>query len=164
MSQFKLFEISSLLRDSLAAADEFINQETGEIPADWADFLDAVQMERDEKVLAVAAVIREKLAYAGTVKAEIDRLNKLLKPATTTAERLKSWLIATVHEGEKLKDSRVSISWRKSEAVVIDDESKLPDACFKIYREVSKTQVKEALAAGMEIAAHIEQKQNIQIK
>ena len=161
---FKLYEIDELLRDAIDAATESVD-ENGVLPDDWAAFLDAVQMERDVKALAVAAVVRERLAEAEAVKAETQRLQKKQRAAEAVAERLKSYLAAHVSAGEKLQDCRVSICWRKSSAVVIDDESLLPEECFRVVRTVSKTDVKAGLQSGViTTGARIEGRLNIQIR
>jgi len=165
MAGLKLYEINSMIRDALDGADEKIDHVTGEIPEDWASFLEALEMERTEKCLAIAAVIREKLAYADAVKSEAKRLIDRARAEENKAESLKAYLSSAISVGEKLKDERVAISWRKSSSVVIDDESKLPESCFKVVRSVSKTEVKEALTSGaLTDGAHIEEKQNIQIR
>ena len=165
MSNFRLYEIDAMLRDALEAAEQTIDPETGEIPADWAAFLDDVQMERDKKCLAVAAYIRECMTEAEAVKTETKRLALRARTAENKAERLKMYLAGTVQTGEKLKNTWVSIGWRKSEAVVIDDETAIPEAYWRIHREVSKAAVKDALASGeLTAGAHIEAKNNIQVR
>lgn len=57
MSKWKLYEVDQFLRDAYDAAP--VNEETGEIPEDWSKFIDEIQMDRDKKCLAVAALIRE---------------------------------------------------------------------------------------------------------
>lgn len=165
MSQFKLYEIDQLLRDALLAAEDKIDYETGEIPEDWYEFLEAVQMERDEKCLSVAAVIREFITEADAVKFEKQRLAKRQSVLENKAERLKQYLSTAVNIGEKLKDSRITIGWRKSEGVVVDDIAQVPDEFCKIERRAMATEIKEAIKSGKEIAgAHIETRQNIQIR
>jgi hypothetical protein len=166
MSGFKLYEIDSMLRDALGAAEATIDQDTGIIPDDWAKFLDDVQMERDKKCLAVAAYIREQIAYADAVKMEAKRLLEHSRTADNKIDRMKQYLSCVVAVGEKLKDERVSIGWHKSSAVIIDDEGKLPESCFRVIREVSKTTVKNNLIEGglPDGAAHIEERQNISIR
>lgn len=165
MSGLKLFEIDSMLRDALDAADEKINHDTGEIPDDWADFLNDVQMERDKKCLGLGAYIRECMAESDVIKSEVKRLAARARVCENKAERAKKYLSSVVAPGEKLKDNSVSIGWRKSTAVVIDDENVLPETCFRIIKEVSKTYVKEQIESGVvTTGAHIEERQNIQIR
>jgi hypothetical protein len=164
MSGFKLYEIDNLLREAYAAAEEHVDQETGEIPEDWDKFLDDVQMERDQKALAVAAMYREFEAERGAIADEAKRLAERARAAENKAKRLKAYLAHFVQPGEKLKDARVSIGWRKSTAVIIEDESRLPEECWKVVRTVSKTSVKEMLGKGEVDGARIEARQNIQIR
>lgn len=159
---YKLYEIDTLLRQAIDEAD--IDNETGELTDNWADFIDAVQMERDEKALAVAAYIREQCVYSDAIKSEIQRLQQMHRFAQNKAGALKKYLEQYVSPGEKLKNSVVSISWRKSTRVVIDDELKIPDDCCLIQRKPIKSEIKARIDAGINIPAHIETIQNIQIK
>ena len=160
----KLWEIDGMLRDALNEAENLLDED-GAIPEDWAEFLDAIQMERDQKCLAVAAMYREFEAEADAISQEAKRLTMRSRTASNKAERLKRYLAGVVQVGEKLKDSRVAIGWRKSKAVVIDDEAVLPEACFRIVREVSKRSVEEGLKSGaVKAGAHIEERQNIQVR
>ena len=162
---WKLYEIDAVLREAIQAAEATVNQETGEIPEDWATFLDDCQLERDKKCLGVAAYVRECRAEAAAVKAEAKRLIARANAAEHRADRIEEYLTRTVQPGEKLSNTWVMIGWRKSSAVVIDDETKLPDSCFKIIRQPSKTEIKAGIETGaITDGAHIETRQNIQIK
>ena len=88
-----------------------IDEETGEIID--LDRLNALEMERDKKIGNVACWIKDLKAEAEAIKAEKQALDKRQKAAENKAESLKTWL-QTVLEGEKFKDSRCSISYRKS--------------------------------------------------
>jgi hypothetical protein len=160
----KLFEIDEMLREAVQIAEQSVDTETGEIPEDWAAFLDELELARDKKCLAIAGLIKEYKAEADAVKAEAAKLAARAKTAGNKAERLKAWLSGFVTEGEKMSNSWAAISWRRSSSVVIDDEKTLPENYWKIVREPMKTEIKKALAAGIELPAHIEEKQNLQIK
>jgi len=164
MSTWRLYEIDKLLRDAVARAP--LNEETGEIPDDWASFLDNVQMDRDHKALSVAAMVRELTAEAEAVKAEKNRLADRQKSAEAKADRLKSYLSTFVNVGEKLSDARVSIGWRKSEKVIVRNAASIPDAYCKIERTVSLSALKDAIKSGEYTGpdAAIAVNNNIQIK
>jgi hypothetical protein len=161
---FKLYEIDNLLREALESAP--VNEETGELSDDWGNFLDGIQMERDKKCLAVGAIIREFSAEAESVKSEKQRLAKRQSVIDNKIERLKNYLSTAVNVGEKLSDSRVQISWRKSTAVNVINPDLIPDSYCKIERSVMKTDLKKAIESGeyTGLGASIVVSQNIQIK
>jgi hypothetical protein len=164
MAGFALYEIDAMLRQALDAADEWIDRETGEVPEDWARLIEDLQMSRDAKCLSVAAYIREQEAQASAIAEEIDRLEKRLYAAKNKASQLKQYLATSVKVGEKLKDARVAISWRKSERTIID-EKVLPDEYWKIERSPMKSSVKIAIESGMYVpGARIETCNNISIR
>lgn len=103
------------------------------------------------------------------IDAEIDRLDKLKKARKNTIERLKTNLSTAmqVFEIKELKTPLLTINFRKSESVEIDNMAQL-DAKFiveKVTTTPDKTAIKKAIQAGEEVAgAHISVNQNIQIK
>ena len=128
-----------------------IDEETGEIID--LERLEALEMERDRKISNVACWIKDLKAEAEAIKAEKQALEKRQKAAENKAERLKQWL-QTVLEGEKFKDARCSISYRKTEKVVFDEGfcfSSLPTQFRRITVEPKKTEIKDYLKTGAEM-------------
>jgi hypothetical protein len=165
MSQLKLYEISELLRGAMDAAMERVDPDTGEIPADWSEFLDAVEMERNEKCCAIGCLIREQLTEADAISAEAKRLTDRARATKATAERLKSYLATAIQPGEKIADSRVAISWRASESVSVAEVLALPEKYQRVSVEANKTEIKDALKKGEDVpGCALVKNQNIQIK
>lgn len=165
MSAFKLYEISNMLTEALAAAESTVDPDTGELPPDWAKFLDDVQGARDQKALDVACVIKSIEAEADALAQEASRLAHRRGVLDRKAESIRTWLSAWLQPGEKLRDTRAVIGWRKSSQVQVTDEAALPDAAWKTKREVSKTQIKEIIERdGGCAGAVVVEKQNMQIK
>ena len=128
-----------------------IDQETGEIID--IDRLNALEMERDTKISNVACWIKDLKAEAEAIKAEKQALEKRQKAAENKAESLKQWL-QIVLDGDKFKDARCSISYRKTERVVFDDGfcfSSLPTQFRRITVEPKKTEIKDYLKTGAEM-------------
>ena len=139
-----IYEIDQAILDT-------IDEETGEIID--LDRLNALEMERDKKIGNVACWIKDLKAEAEAIKAEKQALDKRQKAAENKAESLKTWL-QTVLEGEKFKDSRCSISYRKSEKVVFAEDFAyvtLPDSMKKVTVEPKKTEIKDYLKTGATI-------------
>ena len=142
-----------------------IDQETGEIID--IDRLNALEMERDKKISNVACWIKDLKAEAEAIKAEKQTLDKRQKAAENKAESLKEWL-QSILQGEKFKDSRCSISYRRSERVDFADNfnfDTLPDYMKKVTIEPKKTEIKEFLKGGGEIeGVRIEENTSMTIK
>ena len=142
-----------------------IDQETGEIID--LDRLEALEMERDRKISNVACWIKDLRAEAEAIKAEKQALDKRQKAAENKAESLKEWL-AKVLQGEKFKDSRCAISYRKSERVDFSDSfdfNSLPDYMKKVTVEPRKTEIKDYLKTGATIeGVELVESSNIQIR
>ena len=142
-----------------------IDQETGEVID--IDRLNALEMERDKKISNVACWIKDLRAEAEAIKAEKQALDKRQKAAENKAESLKEWL-SGILQGEKFKDSRCAISYRRSERVDFSDNfnfDTLPDSMKKVTIEPKKTEIKEFLKAGGEIdGVRIEENTSMTIK
>jgi len=144
---------------------ECIDQETGEVID--IDRLNALEMERDRKISNVACWIKDLKAEAEAIKAEKQALEKRQKAAENKAESLKEWLQGIL-QGEKFKDSRCSISYRRSERVNFADNfnfDTLPDYMKKVTVEPKKTKIKDYLKTGATIeGVELVESSNIQIR
>ncbi len=143
-----LYEINAEL-DALIANS--IDPETGELTIDPAQ-IDALSMERDEKIENIGCYIKNLKAEAAAIDAEIKNLTARKDAANKKAERLTNYLKDNLN-GEKFQTAKVVISYRNATAVEID-----PDVFFarsdngKYFRlkdpEADKTAIKEALKGG----------------
>lgn len=159
----ELYEINKQLQEAYESA---VDPETGEILSDEAlDRISTLEMARDEKIESVGLWIKNLAAEAAAIKAEKLELAKRQASAEKRAENLKKYL-SEVLAGEKFKTARLSISWRKSEAVKVADDCFLPDE-YLTFKEPAPnlTALKAALKAGETIpGASIVSSNNIQIK
>lgn len=145
--------------------DSLVDQETGEIID--IDALNALELERDTKISNIACWIKDLKAEGEALKAEEQNLNHRRKVCENKMESLKNYL-ATFLNGEKFKDSRCSISYRRSERVDFADNfnfDTLPDYMKKVTIEPKKTEIKEFLKGGGEIeGVRIEENTSMTIK
>ena len=141
---------------------ECVDFETGEIIDETK--LQALQLEFDEKVEGIALWIKNLLAEAKMIKEEKDKLAARQKSCENKAESLKKYLSSALG-GEKFKTAKVSISYRKSESVEVEDVSLLGDDYLKFKPEPDKTKIKDALKNGIALeGVTLVEKNNIQIK
>ena len=137
----KLYEID-------AAIEGCVDMETGDIVD--IEKLEALEMERDAKISNLACWIKDLKAEAKAIKEEEDALAKRRRVAENKAESVNNFLMSYLN-GCKFKDSRVSISYRKSTSTEIDEDldlNTLPDEYKRVKVETAKTAIKEALQAG----------------
>lgn len=139
-----LYEINSEMLN-------LIDEETGEV-LDYERFVE-LNLARDEKIENIGLWIKDLKAEASALKAEKDALAKRQKTAENKAERLTNYLQMML-EGEKFKTPRLSVSYRASKAVEVDNEflgwAMANGEQYLRYKEpeVDKTAVKEALKKG----------------
>lgn len=160
-----LYEIGA---DFLKALDGLeVDEETGEILN--YDAVEALGGQFDEKAESVACYIKNLTAFAASLKAEEEALADRRKRAERRADNIKKYLTSCLDAvgRDKVETPKARISFRKSVAVQIDDESALP-ADFKVETVTTKpdkTAIKKAIQGGTEVAgASLVENRNIQIK
>ncbi len=167
-----IYDIDLALMTASDAILDLVDEETGEV-TDIDQFealkaeIDGLQMAREQKISNVACWIKNLTAEADAIKAEKQNLAKRQQVAENKAESLKKYLKYAL-QGEKFKDARVSISYRRSEDIHFcegfDGES-LPDEFVKVEKKAKLTEIKNAIKEGREIpGVSLISKQNIQIK
>ena len=144
---------------------ECLDLETGEIIDE--ERLNSLEMERDTKISNVACWIKDLKAENEAIKAEKQNLTRRQEVNDKKAESLKKWLNYALN-GEKFKDGRVSISYRKSESVQFSDSfsiESLPSEFIKVTAEPMKSEIKQAIKDGRTIeGCFIREDNNIQIR
>lgn len=138
----KLYEIDEAILSC-------IDTETGEILD--AEKLNALQIEREEKLENVALWIKNLTSDAEALKAEKQAFAERQKAAENKAESLKKWLTEAL-AGEKFKTTRVAVSFRKTKSVQVADIFALDNSFLK-YAEPTpdKVAIKKAIEAGQEV-------------
>lgn len=99
-----------------------IDPETGEV-LDFEAFAE-LQMDRDQKIENMALWVKEMTANAKAIKDEVEQLTKRKRSLEANADRLKKY-IAQALDGQKFQTPRVSISYRKSTALEVDNAEEL---------------------------------------
>ena len=156
--------------DGAAEDDMLIDAETGELLS-VAQALDALRMEREEKLENVACWVKNLCAEADAIREEENRLVKRRKAAETKAANLKAWLLAamTREDGttDKIKTGRVAISVKRNPPSTVVDDELLPSTykVAKITYQANKELIKRELLAGGEVpGAHLEYGRSVVIK
>ena len=146
-----------------AAILSCVDLETGEIID--VEQLQALQLEREQKIENVALWYKNLLSDAEQYAAEEAAFKKKKQQAQAQAERLKAYLLDAL-AGEKYKSTRVSISYRNTPRVVVDDVLNLPPRFVRFAApEPNKTEIAAAIKNGEEVnGAHLESNQSIIIK
>lgn len=155
----KLYELTGIFLeiDEMAVDDET-----------KLDTLDLIDWEHDfsEKIENCIKVIRNKNARIEAYKAEIARLDALKKSETKAIEEIKKRISEAMHltQHDKLDTTLFKVGFRKSKAVVVDEE-KLPKKYQIVSYKPDKKTIKELLNSGATIrGAHIEERRNLSIR
>lgn len=164
MTKTSLYDIAENLRAILEYGD--CDEESG-VPI--GEQIAALEMTYDDKIDGVISFIKEQRALATAIKAEQDALKERRAAIENRVERLSEYLGQCLRIANKdaYENARHKVTFRKSEAVEIIDESLIP-AEFKITKTtntVDKVAIKEAIKDGEIIdGATLVERQNIQIR
>lgn len=140
-----------------------IDEETGEILD--VERLEKLIQDKNNKIESVACWYKNTVAEAEAIRNEISNLKARKERDEKLAENLKRY-ISDVLDGEKFRTPKVSVSYRKSSSVEVDDVYRLPDE-FLTYKapEPKKSLLKSAIDNGQKFeGVRIVEKMNIQIK
>lgn len=155
-----------------AAILECVDMETGEIFD--PEKLEALQMERNQKLEGVALWVKDLKAEAAAVKEEADKLNARKKAIDNKVDSLKQWLLYALG-GEKLKTPRCNVYQTHSQKLNVPDEPGLisflqtlnePEKFLRFKEpELKKDDIKKALKDGYEIpGAALEETESLVIR
>lgn len=95
-----------------------IDEETGEVK-DYEAF-EQLNMQRDEKIESIALWVKDLNAEAAAIREEEKKLAERRKACENKSERLKSY-VAYALDGQAFKTARVSLTFRNTKSVEVDD-------------------------------------------
>ena len=144
----KLYEINQEI-------NSLVDEETGEI-TDIARFQE-LQLAENDKLEAIAVVLKNNDVDVNALKEEAKVLLDRAKVIENRNENTKAFLAKYMleHGIKKIETPKCVLRFTKSSSVVIDEEIK-----FKIDKKATKNFLKN----NMTLYAHVEEKQNLQIK
>ncbi len=158
-------DVEKLYEDLLSSVDE----ETGEVDEKISNALAVKEEEFNSKAIAVATVVRRFRSSEDEIEAEIKRLKAMKERIKHLGDRLENSLSTACERLGKTKIDGISanISFRASEATIVENESELPELFFDVEmkKKVSLTRIKQAIKSGLTVpGARLEIRKNIQIK
>jgi hypothetical protein len=154
----KLYEVEQAFEDCFNEDGEVINQE----------LFDELSKEKDRIIEWCGLDVKNKRAIADAKRIEAKKLKEGADTADRAADRQEARL-SLILNGQKFiaASGRVEITFKKSEAVKIINESEIPGKFWKATTEnkPSLQAIKDAIKAGETVSgAELVKKENIQIK
>lgn len=147
-----------------------IEDNGGEVDAEILSMLELNESNFNEKAVSYSNVIKVFENDESIIDAEIKRLQEMKKRKTKAKEAFEGKLVEAMNQFgvNKIETPTRKLSFKKSEAVEILDESLIPTE-YKDFVPaqfvVSKTVIKNAIKAGNEVpGAQLITKNNLQIK
>lgn len=141
----------------------------GEITPDIEARLQINKEDLEKKAVSYGYVIKQFDADMAQVQSEIERLTKIAQQKQTAQERLKTRISEAMKQFkvEKIQLNNLTLSFRKSESVVIDVDAKIPAKYLtkKVNTTIDKKGLKNAIKAGLKFKGiSVKENDNLQIK
>lgn len=152
------------IRQEIEGFEFECDPETGEIMN--APSWDALNMAFEEKVENIACYIKNLTSDILAFKAEEEQLARRRRSSEKKVEFLKRLLADNMY-GQKFSTAKCAVSFRKSEAVQVDDVKLVPAEMLRIKTtyDPDKTAIKAAIKSGREIAGcKLVENTSVQIK
>lgn len=160
-----LYEIDNRLANILEyEPDEFVDTESGEMLT--ADEVALLEMERADKIEGWGLWLKNQYAMIDALKAEEDNLKERRRKLERKVQSSQAWYQDYL-DGEKVNTPRLTVSYRKTESVEIDDAEKLPESMLRVKTTVEpdKVAIKAVLKTGKVLdGAHLVTHQSMTIK
>lgn len=157
----------TITEDLLAVIDGgmVVDEETGEIVFD-SENLEQLEEEYANKLEGCGLYCKNLSAEIDALREEERSLAARRKSKEGKLERLKEYMLRSMEatNTERIETSKVLISTRKSQRVIVDDERKIPLQFLKVTQTVNKADLKKALKSGDIEGAHIEESVSLQLK
>ena len=155
----RLFEIDKEIENLLVNAVD----EDGVLNEEFESVLDALSMEKEQKVLNSAKLLKSWEAEIKAFKEAESNIRAKRVSVENKVKRLKEY-VSNYAMGENYKDSEVTVSWRKSESVKVDGVD-FPEQYLKTTVTTKNAEIKKALQMGEEFdGAKIVTNYNLQVK
>lgn len=160
--------IFNIKKEYLTLIQEVIDND-GEFTPELLEKVKINEQELQEKAVNYAYVVKKFEYDNKVIDEEINRLKELKESNKRKIDKLKEIVLESMRlcEIDKIEGQTLKLSFRKSEAVNIIDESKISDNLMttKITKTPNKTAIKEAIKEGADIkGAELVVNINLQIK
>lgn len=148
-SQYQKVSLYNILE-----AEEFIDRMKDEDDTDLEEYSKTLAIQEKNKVNAIVGFLRETELTAESAEIESKRLAEIAKFYKNRVERVKksvAWAMES-HGVEKIETDMFRLSFRKSEAVQVEDVEALPFDYVVLKKQADKTKIKKALKDGTPVS------------
>ena len=148
-----LYDIDSRIEALLSLPEEdVVDVETGEVKRDIWSELDALDIERKEKIANIALFIKQAKAEAAMLREYAKQISDRARAKENRVERLIANTAASMmqYDDRTIEDKRVRVTATTSKSVDVPDVSVLPDEYKRVKTtvEADKAKLTKALKAG----------------
>jgi len=158
----KIYEIDEELRKLF----EGVTNAMGDVDDVIINRINDLVMEKDAKLLALAKYIKEQKAEVIAMKGAEKDIATRRKRIEKRVESASEYILEVMDN--KISDSCISVSKRKSEVVVIDEDTVSGNIEFvneKVVRTIDKVGLKAAMKGGEHFGGvRLEERYSLQIK
>jgi hypothetical protein len=159
---FRLYQLTELLNRCNSLIEMEAEENEGVYSDNLAAELDALEMAKKEKVLAIAKLIKNKQVEINAFDEAIKKMTSRKKKRDNDIQRLMNYLSCNLTQDEVYEDTEAIIKWKKNTGTEIIDVKLIPDELCKF--EISLDHRPEFIALLDEINKKIEGGARIEIE
>lgn len=152
-----LYELDRELLEAYELASRMADETDGEIPRDFVAVIEAIEGDRDTKLIGYGKVLKSLEGLRDAIEAEADRLDRRAKSIDANVKRIKGAVMASMELAGETKKSvgpfRYTIANNSSPSLKVLDRDAIPVKYFKPapLPEVDANAVKTAIKDGKTI-------------
>jgi len=166
MNIYEIKQEMNALKELLEKDSFDVDQETGEVfdnSETLKELANEIELKLEEKADAIIYIHKEFEEAEKALKDEVKRLNERKTMMIRKQKQLKD-LLDYILAGQKLKTTKFTIFYGKSESLEIVDESKVPQEFIAFTPKIDKTNLKKAVKNKEIEVDGIELKTNISLR
>ena len=166
MNIYEIKQEMMALKELLEKDSFDVDQETGEVfdnSETLKELANEIELKLEEKADAIIYIHKEFEEAEKALKDEVKRLNERKTMMIRKQKQLKD-LLDYILAGQKLKTTKFTIFYGKSESLEIVDESKVPQEFIAFTPKIDKTNLKKAVKNKEIEVDGIELKTNISLR
>lgn len=147
----RLYELNAELEAQLMLLESMEDEQELLLDDEWVSYIQALKMERKGLIANLGRAFKCYRAESEAIKEEARFLAARAQAVTHRMERVRGLLRMTLSDGEKYKDTALSIYWiAKPDKVVVDEDlDKVPVEYLR--REPKLDDIKRVLKTGEDL-------------
>jgi hypothetical protein len=144
MENLSLYQINEKCANLEQLLFDTVDTDTGEVNQEILQAYEAMQLTKEEKLKSCVYIIHKTEDNVELAKKEIARLKDFIAKNEKVDEKVRNLITCNIEPGKKLELGTVSIGWRKSTGLIVENEDEYLEKMAKYATEKLQEKLNEA--------------------